>query len=151
LTPATTLFDLLHRDRQRCRAYREAIDALVMPKGGPCKSTPCHRTFLQRAEMTREFCVEKLMAAARSRPHADPDLSQTDRQAVQRTRTLCHRDYHGQNIHIKKAFYYRLSGSGPDTYDSCARDRGVRASPATKPGGAGHSWSVAGGGPLRTR
>ena len=131
-----TLFDLLHRDREEgVRLYRKAIDALIgfqRASGGDVNPAFTSDFFFNELEMTRTFYVEGLMGVA-------PDVSRnlvpifrrlTDKLS-QHPYVLCHRDYHGQNIHVlKDALYiidYQDMRMGPDTYDlaSLLRDRGV--------------------------
>jgi len=128
-----TLFDLLHEDRaEGVRLYRAAIDALVefQRSHGRGINPPFTADFFYaELEMTREFYVEKLAGSASAgletlfRKIAD-DLSR-------HPYVLCHRDYHGQNIHVVNdelfLIDYQDLRMGPDTYDlaSLLRDRGV--------------------------
>lgn len=131
-----TIFDLLHDDRaEGVRRYREAIDALVAfqnASGGGVNPPFTAEFFAGELEMTREFYVEKLMGVP---PEASERLVPTFRRLAKNVSrhpyVLCHRDYHGQNIHVfNDAVYvidYQDLRQGPDTYDlsSLLRDRGV--------------------------
>ena len=131
-----TLFDLLHDDREEgVRLYGQAIDELVAFQCAEADAiNPPFDAgfFLGEMEMTRQFYVDMLMGAA---PEASARLVPVFHRLAQRlTRhpyVLCHRDYHGQNIHIfNDALYlidYQDLRRGPDTYDiaSLLRDRGV--------------------------
>ncbi|HYS53031.1 MAG TPA: phosphotransferase [Thermoanaerobaculia bacterium] len=129
-----TLFDLLHRDRQRgVRLYREAIDALVtFQRAGEVTVNPPFSSdfFFKELEMTGEFYVEKLMGQSESRRLLPIFRRLTDK-LQQHPYMLCHRDYHGQNIHIVNDSLFIIDYQdlrlGPDTYDmaSLLRDRGV--------------------------
>ena len=100
-----TIFDLLHEDREEgVRRYREAIDALVAFQTatvGDINPPFTAEFFAAELEMTREFYVEKLMGVA---PEASARLVPIFRRLAQNVSrhpyVLCHRDYHGQNIHI---------------------------------------------------
>ncbi|MEK6374427.1 MAG: phosphotransferase [Acidobacteriota bacterium] len=131
-----TLFDLLHDDRSEgVRLYREAIDALVSfqrATAGSINPPFTAEFFANELEMTREFYVETLMGVP---PEASARLLPVFRRLAQNIARhpylLCHRDYHGQNIHIvnRSLFVidYQDLRKGPDTYDlaSLLRDRGV--------------------------
>ena len=131
-----TLYDLLHRDRTRGIAlYRDAIDALVtFQRTGAVMVNPAFSSefFFNELEMTRTFYVEKLMgkSEAESRKLVPLFRRLTDKLQTH-PYVLCHRDYHGQNIHIlnNQLFIidYQDLRMGPDTYDlaSLLRDRGV--------------------------
>lgn len=131
-----TLFDLLHRDREQgVRLYRLAIDALVaFQRAGAGEVNPPFSSdfFFNELEMTREFYVEKLMGigAAESRRLIPLFRRLTDK-LQGHPYVLCHRDYHGQNIHILNNDLYIIDYQdmrmGPDAYDmaSLLRDRGV--------------------------
>src|SRR5438067_5114282 len=131
-----TVFDLLHRDREEgIRWYRKAITLLVyFQKAGAVDINPPFTGdfFFNELEMTREFFFEKLMNV----PAADtlalkPLLRKLGDNISRHPYVLCHRDYHGQNIHIFNDKLYLIDYQdlrmGPDTYDvaSLLRDRGV--------------------------
>jgi N-acetylmuramate 1-kinase len=131
-----TIFAALHDDRDEgVRLYREAIDALVAFQGasaGDINPPFTAEFFAGELAMTREFYVEKLMGVS---PEASARLEPIFRRLAQNVSrhpyVLCHRDYHGQNIHVfNDAVYvidYQDLRQGPDTYDlsSLLRDRGV--------------------------
>jgi aminoglycoside/choline kinase family phosphotransferase len=131
-----TLFDLLHEHREDgIRLYREAIDALVAfqhATAGSLNPPFTAEFFILELEMTRQFYVEKLMGRPSEMSRRLVPLFRQLAQNISRHQyVLCHRDYHGQNIHIfDNALYvidYQDLRMGPDTYDlaSLLRDRGV--------------------------
>ena len=131
-----TLFDLLHRDRERGIAlYRDAIDALVtFQRAGAVTINPAFSAdfFFNELEMTRQFYVEKLMGRGETESRRLVPVFRLLAEKLQRhPYVLCHRDYHGQNIHILNndlfIIDYQDLRMGPDTYDlaSLLRDRGV--------------------------
>jgi aminoglycoside/choline kinase family phosphotransferase len=82
--------------------------------------------------MSREFYVEKLMGASGDDTQPlKPLLRKLADNISRHPYVLCHRDYHGQNIHIFTDKLYLIDYQdlrmGPDTYDiaSLLRDRGV--------------------------
>lgn len=131
-----TLYDLLRDDRREgIRLYRQAIDALLefqRASAGEVNPPFTADFFLHEMEMTREFYVEKLMgegdASSRS---LVPQFRRLANNLTQHPYVLCHRDYHGQNIHILNNILFIIDYQdlrmGPDTYDlaSLLRDRGV--------------------------
>lgn len=131
-----TLFDLLHRNPEEgYRRYRAAIDLLVVFQGSPGREINPPFTegfFLAELDMSREYYVEKLMGVpARDADRLDPLFRRLAANLVEHPFTLCHRDFHGQNIHIYNDTLYLIDYQdlrlGPDTYDlaSLLRDRGV--------------------------
>jgi aminoglycoside/choline kinase family phosphotransferase len=131
-----TLFDLLHRDRQAAvRLYRDAIDALVAFQRATADSVnPAFTSdfFFNELEMTREFYVDALMGETEeSSRRLVPLFRRLTDSLAKHPYVLCHRDYHGQNIHIVNGTLYIIDYQdlrmGPDTYDlaSLLRDRGV--------------------------
>ena len=131
-----SLFDLLHTDPEEAqRLYRDAIDLLVA-----FQKTPAHDinppftagVFLSELDMAREYFVEKLMGV---RPEIADRLDPVFRRLAENISAhpyrLCHRDFHGQNIHVVNGALYLIDYQdmrlGPDTYDlaSLLRDRGV--------------------------
>ena len=128
-----TLFDVLHEDRaEGLRLYRRAIDLLVtFQKAGDCGLNPPFTAgvFLSELEMAREYYVERLMGA--DGEALVPLLKTICENIAQHPRVLCHRDYHGQNLHLlNDAIFvidYQDVRIGPDTYDlaSLLRDRGA--------------------------
>ena len=131
-----TLFDLLHRDREEgVPWYRKAITLLVyFQKAG---AVDINRPFtgdffFNELEMSREFFFEKLMRVpAEDTLALKPLLRRLADNISRHPYVLCHRDYHGQNIHIFNGKLYLIDYQdlrmGPDTYDvaSLLRDRGV--------------------------
>ena len=131
-----TLFDLLHHDREAAlNFYRGAIDALVaFQRAGSCEVNPPFSSdfFFNELEMTREFYVDALMGEEEeSSRRLIPLFRRLTDSLSQHPYVLCHRDYHGQNIHIVNGTLYIIDYQdmrmGPDTYDmaSLLRDRGV--------------------------
>jgi len=127
-----TLFDILHEDAaEGVRLYRRAIDLLVQFQRAECAINPAFTAEFFRAEldMTLEFYVEKLMGFPRE-PLVAMMNSIADAPA-RHPQVLCHRDFHGQNLHIINddlfVIDYQDLRMGPDTYDlaSLFRDRGV--------------------------
>ncbi|HEX7809415.1 MAG TPA: phosphotransferase, partial [Thermoanaerobaculia bacterium] len=128
-----TLYDVLHDDRDEgLRLYHDAIDLLAdfQQSGDRGLNAPfTAEFFINELAMAREFYVEKLMGGdgAALEPYAKSICENVARHPY----VLCHRDYHGQNIHVvNDALYlidYQDLRMGPDTYDlaSLLRDRGV--------------------------
>src|SRR5258706_304520 len=88
--------------------------------------------FFNELEMTREFYFEKLMNVLPDDTLAlKPLLRKLADNISRHPYVLCHRDYHGQNIHIFNDKLYLIDYQdlrmGPDTYDAASliRDRGV--------------------------
>jgi aminoglycoside/choline kinase family phosphotransferase len=128
-----TLFDVLHQDRDEgIRLYRAALDLLAGFQKAPDRQLNLPFTgefFYGELEMAREFYVEQLMAS-----DVEPILPMLKRLCDNVARppyVLCHRDFHGQNIHVVNDTLYLIDyqdlRQGPDTYDiaSLLRDRGV--------------------------
>jgi len=133
-----TLTALLARDRETAIGqYRAAVDLLGALRGarGAAGINPAfdEEKFGAELEMTMQFYVMKLagitsetaiLALRRA-------FTRLARKLTQHPYVLCHRDYHGQNIHIYNEHLividYQDLRMGPDTYDlaSLARDRGV--------------------------
>jgi len=131
-----TLFELLHRDREEGVVwYKKAITLLVyFQKAGAVdiNSPFTGDFFFNELEMSREFYVEKLMGVTSDVSLAlKPLLRKLADNIARHPYVLCHRDYHGQNIHIFNDKLYLIDYQdlrmGPDTYDlaSLLRDRGV--------------------------
>lgn len=131
-----TLFELLHRDREEGVGwYRKAVTLLAyFQKAGAVDINPTFTGdfFFNEMEMTREFYVEKLMdVRAAAAADLKPLLRRLADNISRHPYVLCHRDYHGQNIHIFNDKLYLIDYQdlrmGPDTYDlaSLLRDRGV--------------------------
>ena len=127
-----TLFDVLHQDREEgVRLYHEAIELLVKFQKAECSVNPPFTagSFMAELEMALEFYVDKLMSApAEPLVRLMKNLSEN---VARHPYVQCHRDFHGQNIHIVKnelfLIDYQDLRMGPDTYDpaSLIRDRGV--------------------------
>lgn len=128
-----TLFDVLHDDREAgIRLYHDAIELLASFQRAPDQGlNPPFSAgfFFSELEMARDYYVERLMGADGSGLGAMMKMLSDN--VAQHPYTLCHRDFHGQNIHIKNDDLYLIDyqdlRSGPDTYDlaSLVRDRGV--------------------------
>lgn len=131
-----TLYDLLHENREEgVKWYRKAITLLFyfQRAGGTDINPPFTASFFcDELEMTREFYVEKLMGVSAEKSlELQPLLKKLAGNIARHPYVLCHRDYHGQNIHIFNDKLYVIDFQdmrmGPDTYDvaSLLRDRGV--------------------------
>ena len=128
-----TLFAVLHDDREQgLRLYRAAIDLLAAFQKAPDRALNPPFTagfFLGELEMAREFFAEKLMQADVT--GLGSVLKSLCDNVEQHPYRLCHRDFHGQNLHIENETLYLIDYQdlrmGPDTYDlaSLLRDRGV--------------------------
>lgn len=128
-----TLFDVLHEHREEgLRLYREAIELLVefqRATPGDLNAPFTAEFFYGELEMAREFYVEQLMGGDVA--GVAPLLRRLCEEVAQHPYLLCHRDYHGQNIHVIDDVLYLIDYQdlrmGPDTYDvaSLLRDRGV--------------------------
>jgi len=128
-----TIFAVLHEDREEgLRLYRAAIELLAAFQHAADSALNAPFTaqfFYDELEMAREFYVEKLMRADGA--PMQPILRKLCENAAAHPYVLCHRDFHGQNIHIENDSLYLIDYQdlrmGPDTYDlaSLLRDRGV--------------------------
>ncbi|MGZ5445345.1 MAG: phosphotransferase [Thermoanaerobaculia bacterium] len=128
-----TLFEVLHQDREEgIRLYRAAIDLLAAFQKAPDRglNAPFAAEFFYgELEMAREFYVEQLMGGD-VRP-VPPMLQKLCENVARHPYVLCHRDFHGQNMHVLDDTIYLIDyqdlRQGPDTYDlaSLLRDRGV--------------------------
>lgn len=133
-----TLTVLLGRDRDAAMArYRDAVDLLaaLQDARGATAVNPAFdaEKFASELEMTVQFYVARLAGVS------DPAALAALREAFWRLANklerhkyiLCHRDYHGQNIHVLNSSImvidYQDLRMGPDTYDlaSLLRDRGA--------------------------
>jgi aminoglycoside/choline kinase family phosphotransferase len=128
-----TIFEVLHRDREEgLRLYRRAAALLpslqqtVDPGLNPPFTAEFFRTEL---EMTREFFVEALLGTGAA--DLDRMAPEICAEIASYPYVICHRDFHGQNIHVLNDDLYVIDYQdmrmGPDTYDlaSLLRDRGV--------------------------
>jgi aminoglycoside/choline kinase family phosphotransferase len=128
-----TLFDVLHEDRDEgIRLYRAAIDLLAAFQQAPDRGINAPFTaefFFAELEMAREYYVEQLMDADVA--PLIPVLKKLCENVARHPYVLCHRDFHGQNLHVVNDVLYLIDYQdlrmGPDTYDlaSLLRDRGV--------------------------
>lgn len=129
-----TLFDLLHdRHEDAFGCYERAIAMLAeFQRAGPLAINPPFDDafFFAEMEMMREFYVERLMGAKHSEALA-PLFRKVAENVSRHPYVLCHRDYHGQNLHLFNSDIYVIDYQdlrmGPDMYDvaSLLRDRGV--------------------------
>jgi aminoglycoside/choline kinase family phosphotransferase len=131
-----TLFDILHEDRDEgLGLYRDAVDMLVafqQASAGDINPPFTAAFFRGELDMTLEYYAEKLMGASpEARERLKPYLDTLCKKIASHPYVLCHRDYHGQNIHVVNNTLYLIDFQdlrmGPDTYDlaSLLRDRGV--------------------------
>jgi hypothetical protein len=128
-----TLFDVLHRDREEgVRLYRHAIDLLAGFQKATDRGLNAAFTaefFFDELEMARDFFVEQLMA--HDGEPLKPLLKTVAENVARHPYVLCHRDFHGQNLHVINDTIYLIDYQdlrmGPDVYDlaSLLRDRGV--------------------------
>jgi len=133
-----TLTALLARDRDAALArYRDAVGLLDSLQGatGATAVNPAFdaEKFASELEMTLQFYVMKLAGVTRDDAVLPlrQAFSRLARKLTQHKYILCHRDYHGQNIHVVNdslvVIDYQDLRMGPDTYDlaSLLRDRGA--------------------------
>lgn len=128
-----TLYDVLHEDRgEGVRLYRAAIDLLAeFQRAGDCELNAPFTAdfFFNELKMARELYVEKLMGGDGAA--LEPLMRMISDEIARHPYVLCHRDFHGQNIHVVNDTLYLIDYQdlrmGPDTYDvaSLLRDRGV--------------------------
>lgn len=129
-----TLYDVMHENREEgVRLYRSAVDLLIgLQQARPKTELLPPFTaefFFDELEMAREFYVEQLKGLDGA--PLVPMLKKIAENIASHPYVLCHRDYHGQNIHIVNGelfvIDYQDLRMGPDTYDlaSLLRDRGV--------------------------
>jgi N-acetylmuramate 1-kinase len=128
-----TLFDVLHDNRaDGIRWYRSAIDLLAdFQRAGDCGLNAPFTAdfFFNELKMAREFYVEQLMGGDGGA--LEPLMKLICDNVAHHPYVLCHRDFHGQNLHIDDDMIYLIDYQdlrmGPDTYDvaSLLRDRGV--------------------------
>ena len=126
-----SIFDVLHEDRaEGLKLYRRAVELLVQFQRAECSINAPFTAgfFFSELEMALEYYVEKLMGypAAGLRPL----LKTVAENVAQHPYVLCHRDFHGQNVHVLNDELFMIDYQdlrmGPDTYDlaSLLRDRG---------------------------
>lgn len=128
-----TLFDVLHHNRDEgLRLYRAAIDLLAGFQKAADRGLNAPFTaefFFDELEMAREFYVKQLMQ--RDGAPLKPLLKTIADNVARHPYVLCHRDFHGQNLHVVNDTLYLIDYQdlrmGPDMYDlaSLLRDRGV--------------------------
>lgn len=128
-----TLYRLLEEDHATgLRFFQGAVDLLdsLQRLPDPGLNPPFTAEFFtSELEMAREYFVEKLTGGD---GHGAAAMFETIARTVARhPYVVCHRDYHGHNIHIINDILYVIDYQdvrmGPDTYDlaSLLRDRGV--------------------------
>lgn len=134
-----TLFEIIKRDHQRgVTLYRAAIDLLVAFQASPPAAQQLNPPFNaakfgEELEMTRRFFVEDLASERSASVHQRlrEIFGRLAKRLTNHPYVLCHRDYHGQNIHVVNETLYMIDYQdmrmGPDTYDlaSLLRDRGM--------------------------
>lgn len=128
-----TLFDVLHEDREEgMRLYRAALDLLVEFQRAADRGLNAPFTaefFFNELKMARDFYVEQLMGGDGAA--LEPFMRMVCENVARHPYVLCHRDFHGQNLHVVDDTIYLIDYQdlrmGPDTYDvaSLLRDRGV--------------------------
>lgn len=134
-----TLSRILREDPVRGRRlYLEAIEALVEFQKAAGNASdlnpPFNREkFLSELTLTSEYYFRKLLGLSDDGLHDDLGRSfeSLAERLVEHPYVLCHRDYHGENIHAHDGRLYIIDYQdlrmGPDTYDlaSLLRDRGI--------------------------
>jgi aminoglycoside/choline kinase family phosphotransferase len=128
-----TLFDVLHGNREEgIRLYRGAIELLAEFQRAADRGLNAPFTaefFFNELKMAREFYVEQLMGYDGA--PLEPFMRMVCESVARHPYVLCHRDFHGQNLHVVDDTIYLIDYQdlrmGPDTYDvaSLLRDRGV--------------------------
>lgn len=128
-----TLFDVLHENRgEGIRLYHGAIDLLAAFQHAGDRGLNAPFTsefFFNELKMAREFYVDRLMGGDGAA--LEPLMKTVCENVSHHQYVLCHRDFHGQNLHIVDDTIYLIDYQdlrmGPDTYDmaSLLRDRGV--------------------------
>jgi aminoglycoside/choline kinase family phosphotransferase len=128
-----TLFGVLHENRaEGIRLYRAAVDLLAEFQRAGDRGLNAPFTadfFFNELKMAREFYVEQLMGG--DGRALEPLMRLICDNVARHPYVLCHRDFHGQNLHIIDDTIYLIDYQdlrmGPDTYDlaSLLRDRGV--------------------------
>ena len=128
-----TLLDVLQDDLEEgVELYRRALDMLVaFQRATPGELNPPFSAgfFYRELEMAREFYVEKLMGGETA--ELQQFMKKISDDVSRHPYVLCHRDFHGQNIHVINGELFLIDYQdlrmGPDTYDAASllRDRGV--------------------------
>lgn len=130
------LTSILQNDRNRgIELYRDAIDQIVMLHSVDASRVPNPpfdvSLFLTEMEMTNEYYVRRLMNRGRMSAALSDAFVSLAESLERHPYVLCHRDYHGENVHVHDGRLWILDFQdmrlGPDTYDlaSLLRDRGV--------------------------
>jgi aminoglycoside/choline kinase family phosphotransferase len=134
-----TLFEILRRDHERgIRLYRAAIDLLISFQDSPPSARELNPAFDvskfgEELEMSRQYYVEELSNERSAAIHQQVRrlFGALAQRLTEHPYVLCHRDYHGQNIHVRNDVLYMIDYQdmrmGPDTYDlaSLLHDRGI--------------------------
>lgn len=134
-----TLFDLLESDRANALLfYESAIDLIVEFQKAPLAAQQLNppfdaAKFREELEMSLRYFVRELRGVKDERVGRELEgiFDHLAAKLVSHPYVLCHRDYHGQNLHIRDGSLYMIDYQdlrmGPDTYDvaSLLRDRGV--------------------------
>ena len=99
-----TLFDVLHEDREEgLRLYRggHRPAGRLSSSAGDCglNAPFTAEFFFNELKMAREFYVEQLMGGAR-RSAGIAHENDLPRTSPHHPYVLCHRDFHGQNLHV---------------------------------------------------
>ena len=129
-----TIFDVLQSDREEgLLLYAAAVDLLVaLQRAEDPQANAAFTAEFFEAElaMAADYFTTRLMERT-----LDADAGEAIRKLCLNVSShpyvLCHRDYHGQNLHVLNGSLYLIdyqdARSGPDTYDlaSLLRDRGV--------------------------
>lgn len=136
-----TLFALLRDDRGAAiPLYERAVDllpALQHAELGPEPVNPPFTAgfFENELDMTLDFFVRRYAGIEEidRLERLEREFARVAHEVASHPYVVCHRDYHGQNLHIVKndliIIDYQDVRMGPDTYDlaSLLRDRGVAA------------------------
>lgn len=134
-----TLSSILREDPVRGRRlYLEAIETLVefqKAAGDASDLNPPfnQEKFLSELRLTDEYYFQKLLGGSDDQLHRELRrwFESLAERLVAHPYVLCHRDYHGENIHAHDGRIYIIDYQdlrmGPDTYDlaSLLRDRGM--------------------------
>jgi N-acetylmuramate 1-kinase len=129
-----TIFDVLQSNREEgLTLYQSAVDLLVAlqrtedPRANEAFTA---EFFEAELEMAADFFSSRLMGLELD-GESKKAINKVCRSVASHPYVLCHRDYHGQNLHVQNGLLYLIDYQdarlGPDTYDlaSLLRDRGV--------------------------
>lgn len=130
------LSTILREDPVRGRElYRKAVDELIRFHSVDCTDVPNPpfdaEFFLGEMEMTNEYYVRRFMKRERMSDALSTLFRTLAESLAHHPYVLCHRDFHGENIHLHEEQLWILDFQdlrlGPDTYDlaSLLRDRGT--------------------------